>query len=322
VSATKIQWATHVYNAFTGCDRCSPGCARCYAIPTAAANQRKELGRARKARELGRPEPRRRYMNDGDPRTSGPGFAFTVHWDKLEQPERFPAGARVFVNSMSDVFHEDAPVEAIAALWRVFASRPDVDWLVLTKREDRMHEVLNGWRDAAEAHDPTGLPVTPELLDDPDSHGWRQWIEGLANVWVGVSIENRRFVHRADVLRATPAAVRFVSAEPLIGPLIPDGWGGEGWDDGWDGNDGLMLNAIDWLIVGGESGDGHRPIRPEWVRALRDATRLWAADERTQLPGRHCAFFFKQWGGARSTSGGRELDGRTWDELPATGVRR
>lgn len=316
MSTTKIQWATHVYNAFTGCDRCSPGCAHCYAIPTAAANQRKELGRARKARELGKPEPRRRYMNDGDPRTSGPGFAFTVHWDKLERPERFPAGARVFVNSMSDVFHEDAPVEAIAALWRVFASRPDVNWLVLTKRAPRMHDVLTGWSEAAEAHDPTGLPLTPELLDDPDDYSWRRWVDGLANVWLGVSIENRRFVDRADVLRATPAAVRFLSCEPLLGPLFePEG----GWEDDYQ-HAGLHLAGIDWVIAGGESGEGHRPVRAEWVRDLRDATRLWAADEVTQLPSRHCAFFFKQWGGQRATSGGRELDGRTWDELPTPAV--
>lgn len=342
MSTTKIQWATHVLNAFTGCDRCSAGCASCYAVPTAAANQRKELGRARKARELGKPEPRRRYMNDGDPRTSGPGFGFTVHWDKLERPERFPSGARVFVNSMSDVFHEDAPLEAIAALWRVFASRPDVNWLVLTKRAERMHEVLGGWRTAARAGDADALPVAPEL-DDPAAACWRQWVDGLANVWLGVTVENGSWVHRAELLRGSPAAVRFVSAEPLLGPLVGNELTdaaceraearlpidspltmprlGESCAEWWarlrrELAPNLDLAGIDWLIAGGESGgrEGRRLVdglnqpredRIGWVRALRDACAASTT-----------AFFFKQWGGPRSTSGGRELDGRTWDELP------
>ena len=315
MSKTSIEWATHVYNAFTGCDRYSAGCAKCFAIPVAAANQRKEPGRERKALELGKPAPRRRYYVDGDPRTSGPGFGFTVHWDKLERPERFPSGARVFVNSMSDVFHERAPLEAIEALWRVFASRPDVNWLVLTKRAERMHEVLCGWRDAAEAFDTAGVPVAPELLDDPDSDSWRRWVDGLANVWVGVTIENRSAVDRAQLLRDTPAAVRFVSAEPLLGPLVPHALtpcgAGLWWHRGElvDRADqpGLDLTAIDWLIAGGESGRGHRPMPAEWLVDLRDACQRAGT-----------AFFFKQWGGQRPTSGGRELEGRTWNELPTT----
>jgi protein gp37 len=317
VSTTRIEWATHVYNAFTGCDRVSAGCARCYAIPTAAANQRKELGRARRARELGQAAPRRRYFTDGDPRTSGPGFGFTVHWDKLERPERFPPGARVFVNSMSDVFHEAASPVALAALWRVFASRPDVSWLVLTKRAERMHEVLGGWRDAAEAFDAAGVPSTPELLEDPDAPAWRQWIDGLPNVWLGVTVENRSVLHRADLLRDTPAAVRFISAEPLLGPLVPHALGDAGWLWWYRGElvdradaPGLELAGVDWLITGGESGPGHRLVRAEWVRDLRGACARSST-----------AFFFKQWGGQRPTSGGRELDGRTWDQLPAATPR-
>jgi protein gp37 len=129
-----------------------------------------------------------------------------------------------------------------------------------------------------------------------------------------VSIENRRYVHRADLLRATPAAVRFISAEPLLGPLVPNGWGcrcfpdvesfDQTWPDGYEGP-ALTLGGIDWLIVGGESGPSHRPIREEWVADLCQS----AEHART-------AFFFKQWGGRTPKAGGRELDGRTWDEMP------
>ena len=126
-----------------------------------------------------------------------------------------------------------------------------------TKREDRLAE------------------LTPDLPWPP-------------NVWMGVTIENRRFVHRADRLRDVPAAVRFISAEPLLGPL-----------------EGLDLDGIDWLIAGGESGARHRPVRVGWLRDLRD--RCVDGD---------VAFFFKQWGGRRPKSGGRELDGRTWDQMP------
>jgi len=304
VSTTPIEWATHVLNAFTGCDRVSAGCARCYAIPTAAANQRKELGRERKALERGRPAPRRRYYTDGDPRTSGPGFGFAVHWDKLYRPPRFPAGARVFVNSMSDVFHDDAPIEALVALWSLFASRPDVTWIVLTKREQRMHDVLCSWRDAAQTRAVNRVPGAIELADS-EAEYWRWWTEGLANVWLGVSIENRSFLRRADVLRETPAAVRVISAEPLLGPLVahhhttPGNWW---WHRGElvDRGDapGLDLTGIDWLIVGGESGKGHRRLDLRWMRDLRDA----CADAGT-------AYFVKQLGGDRA--------GNALEDLPS-----
>jgi protein gp37 len=130
------------------------------------------------------------------------------------------------------------------------------------------------------------------------------------NIWLGVSIENRRYVHRADLLRQTPAAVRFISAEPLLGPLVHeegclDDDGRSYWYDGYDGPE-LALTDIDWLIVGGESGPEHRPMDLQWVRDLRDACPYWTA------------FFYKQRGGATPKAGGRELDGRTWDEMPAT----
>jgi protein gp37 len=233
VARTSIEWATHVWNPFTGCDRVSPGCAHCY-----AAQQAPRL------KGYGNP----RYQVDGDPRTSAPGFGFTVHWDKLERPERFPKGARVFVNSMSDVFHDEASESALAALWRAFAAQPDVNFLVLTKRPERMRAVL---ADRADFLGPIG-----QLLPLP-----------LPNVWLGVSIENRRFVHRADLLRETPAAVRFISAEPLLGPLLsPESTYGP--HPFADGHPSLDLYRIDWLIVGGESGPGARPMKLEWAHDL------------------------------------------------------
>jgi protein gp37 len=172
--------------------------------------------------------------------------------------------------------------------------------------------------------------------------------EPLPNVWLGVSIENRRFVHRADLLRQTPAAVRFISAEPLLGPLVasedavrvPGGepWGyNPVWPDGYVGAE-LGLTGIDWLIVGGESGPHYRPIDPRWVRDLRDAC-LCSFCRLDHQRAEDCAlcgegsgttpprFFFKQWGGRTPKAGGRQLDGRTWDEMPgrrdvSRGIRR
>src|SRR4051812_42704161 len=146
MATTSIKWATHVQNAFTGCDQTSVGCDFCYAKDVAEGNKRRELGRARVAQEQGKPLPMLRYQNDGDLRTSGPGFGFTIHWDKLRNPQRFPAGARVFTNSMSDVFHERAPVSAIAMLWATFAIQPHANFLLLTKRAPRMRRTLNDWR--------------------------------------------------------------------------------------------------------------------------------------------------------------------------------
>jgi protein gp37 len=158
---------------------------------------------------------------------------------------------------MSDLFHEDIPEAFIEAIFDVMQR---ADWHVfqiLTKRHERLVELSDR------------LP-------------WP------ANVWIGVSIENRRFVRRADYLRKIPGAVRFVSAEPLLGPLHD-----------------LDLTDIDWVIAGGESGPHYRPVRADWIRDLRD-----------RCVGAGVAFFFKQWGGARPKSGGRLLDGRTWDEMP------
>lgn len=167
----------------------------------------------------------------------------------------------IFVNSMSDLFHEDVPDDFIFEVFDVMKVASHHTFQVLTKRPERL------------------LELSPRIV-------WS------SNVWMGVSIENKRWVNRADQLRATGAAVKFVSAEPLLGYL-----------------DGLELSQIDWLIAGGESGPHHRPVRLEWVRDLKE--RCLAA----RIP-----FFFKQWGGARPKSNGRVLDGREWNEMPARKV--
>ncbi len=166
----------------------------------------------------------------------------------------------IFVNSMSDLFHERIPLHFIR---KVFASMEEASWhtfQILTKRPERLVEVA-------------------------DSLSWP------ANVWMGVSIENRRFVKRADLLREINPAVRFISAEPLLGPLSD-----------------LNLEGMDWLIAGGESGARNRPVKAEWIRELRD---------RCELEG--VAFFFKQWGGRTPKAGGRLLDGLTYDAMPIAG---
>jgi protein gp37 len=179
------------------------------------------------------------------------GFDLRLWPERLEMPLRWRRPRVIFVNSMSDLFHEEIPDDYVARVFDVMARADHHVFQVLTKRHDRL---------AALAPD---LPWPP-------------------NVWMGVSIENRRFVHRADRLREVPAAVRFISAEPLLGPL-----------------EGLDLTGVHWLIAGGESGPRHRPVRAEWLRDLRDR----CVDEGV-------AYFFKQWGGTRPKSGGRELDGR------------
>jgi protein gp37 len=261
-----IEWTDATWNPTTGCDRVSPGCAHCYALDLA--------GRLKK---MNAPA----YQNDGDPRTSGPGFGFTVHRDRFEIPLRWTRPRRIFVNSMSDLFHEQMPVEYIHALFAVMGVARQHIFQVLTKRPQLMRAVL-GNPSANYLIRSRGIDLLGSRWDGTPN----QW--PLPNVWLGTSIENNRWVHRADDLRATPAAVRFLSLEPLLGPL-PD----------------LDLTGIDWVIVGGESGPEHRPIDIEWVRDLRD---------RCATAG--IAFFFKQWGGRTPKSGGRLLDWRTWDEMP------
>jgi protein gp37 len=185
------------------------------------------------------------------------GFDLRIWPQRLEQPLKWKRPRTIFVNSMSDLFHERIDASFIAQVFEIMVTADQHVFQVLTKRPERV------------------LELAPRL----------PW---PSNVWMGVSIENRRFVHRADQLREVPAQVRFISAEPLLGPL-----------------EGLGLDGIDWLIAGGESGPGARPVRPGWIRELRDRCNR-----------EEVAFFFKQWGGRTPKAGGRMLDGVEHDELP------
>lgn len=296
-----IEWTEATWNPTTGCDRISPGCDHCYAMTL-----------AKRLKGMGQP----RYQKDGDPRTSGPGFGLTLHEDKLDEPLSWRKPKLVFVNSMSDLFHKDVPMEFVARVFGVMAATPQHTYQVLTKRPKRMSRMLQH-------------PEFENIMRRASGELGHEL--PLPNVWLGTSIESRDYVWRADYLRQTPAAVRFVSAEPLLGPLLPDAdymidadgdtypvgdadvraW--RPWEDESDAKP-LDLTGIDWLIVGGESGPGHRPIEEHWVRDLKEACieSCWVHDGRDG----HTAFFFKQWGGARPKSNGRELDGRTWDEMP------
>jgi protein gp37 len=213
---------------------------------------------AARLKAMGNPK----YQVDGDPRTSGPGFGVVLHGQAIELPYRWRQPRLVFVNSMSDLFHVKVPDAFIARVFDVMGRTPRHTYQVLTKRPKRAARLA--WR----------LP-------------WP------ANVWLGVTVEDRSTAWRLDSLRQIPAAVRFVSAEPLLESI-----------------NGVDLSGVDWLIAGGESGPEYRTVDVEWIRELRDA----CAEERI-------AFFFKQWGGLRPKSGGRMLDGRTWDEMPTVQQR-
>lgn len=197
-----------------------------------------------------------RLLAMGNPRYAN-GFDVTLHTDKLEEPLSWKNPKRVFVNSMSDLFHKDVPDVFIKAVMLTMGCAHWHTFQVLTKRSERLADLGQELR----------------------------WTD---NVWMGVSVEDERVKYRIDHLRQTPAMVRFLSLEPLIGPL---------------GN--LNLEGIHWVIVGGESGPGARPMRPEWVREIRDQCRE-----------QNVPFFFKQWGGVRKHTTGRELDGETYDEFP------
>ena len=228
-----IEWTECTWNPVTGCTKVSPGCLHCYAERMALRLQ-----------AIGHPN----YVN---------GFKVTLHEHMLGLPLKWRKPRMVFVNSMSDLFHRDVPVEFIQRVFAVMREASHHTFQVLTKRSARLAE-----------------------LD--------QEIEWPENVWMGVSVENEDYLFRVDDLRRTHARVKFLSLEPLLGPL-PN----------------LDLEGIDWVIVGGESGPGARPLRPEWVIEIRD--RCLEAG----VP-----FFFKQWGGVRRKQNGRLLQGRTWDQMP------
>jgi len=229
-----IEWTEATWNPLTGCDKISPGCTHCYA-------ERMSL----RLRAMGQPN----YRN---------GFALTLHERMLDVPLRWKQPQRIFVNSMSDLFHQDVPEEFVR---RVFAVMRQASWhrfQVLTKRSERLRQ------------------LSPK-------------IDWPANVWMGVSVESSDYRGRVDDLRHTGAHTRFLSVEPLLGPIAN-----------------LDLANIHWMIVGGESGHGARPLEAAWVRSMRDQCRA------AGVP-----FFFKQWGGVRKGKAGRLLDGVTHDEVPA-----
>jgi protein gp37 len=242
MAETSIEW-THrpgtigeTWNPATGCDKISAGCDNCYALTL--AKRLKGMGSAK-------------YQNDGHPVTSGPGFGLTVHPDTLSIPLRWRDPRTVFVNSMSDLFHARVPHDFLVDVFGVMAATGDRHiFQVLTKRPERAEAFLNRPGLLAEiAYQGAQRCENADRVHDSILYG--PW--PIPSVWLGTSIESDKHVGRADALRDTPAAVRFISAEPLLGPLPS-----------------LDLTGIDWLIIGGESGPGSRPLDLGWVRELID----------------------------------------------------
>ncbi len=235
---SSIEWTEATWNPVRGCNKVSPGCKHCYAETLA---------------ERFRGVPGHPFEQ---------GFDLRLVPEALDLPRRWKRGRLVFVNSMSDLFHEAVPTAFIRQVFDVMATTVQHQFQLLTKRPER------------------AVAIASELSFAP-------------NIWMGVSVENADYIWRVDHLRRIPARVRFLSIEPLLGPI-----------------DDLRLSSIDWVIVGGESGAGARSMRPEWARSIRD-----------QCLAAGTPFFFKQWGGVRKSARGRELDGRTWDEMPTVSVR-
>ena len=235
MAQSTIEWTDSTWNPVTGCTKISPGCKHCYA--EVMARRLKAMGQAN-------------YRN---------GFELTLHEHMLERPLDWKKPQTIFVNSMSDLFHERVPLEFVQRVFDVMQRAKWHQFQVLTKRAERLEEVS------------LELPWPP-------------------NVWMGVSVESERYVYRIDHLRRTRARVKFLSLEPLLGPLCK-----------------LDLTAIDWVIVGGESGPGARPMTEAWVLDIRDQCRA------ASVP-----FFFKQWGGVNKNRNGRWLQGRIWDDLPSS----
>lgn len=229
-----IQWTDATWNPSTGCSKISPGCKNCYAERL-----------AHRLKMMGNPK----YTK---------GFRFTLHEDALDIPLKWNRPRKIFVNSMSDLFHESMPEDFLEKCFEVMTKADWHVYQVLTKRPDRM------------------LEFTKKYGKIPD------------HIWLGTSVELDLYKYRIDILKNVPAKIKFVSFEPLLGPL------GE-----------LNLAGISWAIVGGESGPGFRKIESEWIREIRK-----------QCKKQNVAFFFKQWGGIRPKSGGRILDGKEWNEYP------
>ena len=233
MAQSSIEWTEMTWNPTTGCTKISAGCKFCYA----------EI-MSKRLKAMGVPK----YKDS---------FKVRIHQDQLNIPYTWKSAKVVFVNSMSDLFHEDIPLDFIKNVFTVMNENPNHVFQVLTKRAERLFEV----------------------------HKELKWTH---NIWMGVSVENDLVTDRIDYLCKTKAKVKFLSCEPLIGPLKK-----------------LKLKKIDWVIVGGESGHKPRPMDPEWVLNIQEQCQ--AAD---------VAFFFKQWGGRNKKASGRLLNGRTYDEMP------
>lgn len=229
-----IEWTDATWNPVTGCTKISPGCKHCYA--ERLAKRLNAMGQAN-------------YRN---------GFKVTLQPPMLELPLRWKTPKRIFVNSMSDLFHDDVPTDYIKRIFDIMGRAHWHQYQVLTKRSERVAQ------------------LSKEL-------NWAR------QIWMGVSVEDEEYTYRMDDLRKTAAHIKFLSLEPLLGPLRK-----------------LNLRGIDWAIVGGESGPGARPVDPEWVTEIRDQCL------KSGVP-----FFFKQWGGVQKKKAGRTLEGRTWDAMPA-----
>jgi protein gp37 len=287
-----IEWTQATWTPVTGCDRISPGCQHCYALTL-----------AKRLKAMGQPN----YQTDGDPRTSGPGFGVTVHPQALGAPLRWRRPRRIFVNSMSDLFHARVPEAFIAQVFAVMATAGQHTYQVLTKRPGRMALLLGS------------DSFSEQVYRLAAAYGVTSLTWPLPNVWLGTSVEDQpRADQRIPLLLAAPAAIRFLSCEPLLGPIDLElaicqqtapaygrGLNQITVDLGNCCRHALCAAELHWIIVGGESGPGHRTVDPAWVRFLRD-----------QAVAAEVAFFFKQWGGRTPTAGGRLLDGRTWDQYP------
>lgn len=242
---SNIEWTDATWNPVTGCTEVSPGCDNCYA-KTFAERWRGIEGH--------------HYEQ---------GFDLRLWPSRLNYPLDWKKPRRIFVNSMSDLFHRDVPERFILDVFRVMAQAKQHNFQVLTKRPNRLVHMIPR--------------ITAEL--EEHSECVNPWPD---HIWMGVSVETMQYHWRVEKLRQVPCAVRFVSAEPLLGSLAD-----------------IDLSEIHWLIAGGESGHNNRPCKPEWVRELRN-----------KCQDKDVAFFFKQWGGRTPKSGGRLLDKRTWDEYP------
>jgi protein gp37 len=287
-----IEWTDATWGPLLGCSKVSEGCRNCYAINEAWKKQHHP-----------HPAVRAAYAGLVEKRSDG-----SLNWtgkvnfipERLEIPLRWKTPRRIFVNSMSDLFHGTVSDEAIDHIWAIMAATPRHTYQILTKRPERMAEYLS---------DPIRIQCSVlDRITPADRSGSLEWRWPLPNVWLGTSVEHQAAAdERIPHLLATPAAVRFLSCEPLLGPIE--------FSDVTKRADAVQqlgkkaMDGIHWVITGGESGSQHRPIDPDWARSLRD-----------QCQAAGVPFFFKQWSGFRPKAAGRLLDGREWNELPTVAV--